>query len=141
MENVKITKFNTKEYVINYIKENFKGKAIGDCSYLADDAKIDIPYIVYDKSVKPQYKIIRESTHDGTLLFTQQVIFKAIEPLLKGQSYYKPEEKQFINAKEIKYIVGDMELKSVFKDIKLHGKTCSGQHDIVTIPVKIEYVA
>src|SRR3990167_10165696 len=74
------------------------------------------PWIKYDPNVVSQYKIIRSTAHDGTLLFTKEVIARTLIPICDATSFYKPEEDKFNKAKDrITYVIGDIELETEFK--------------------------
>ena len=51
-----------------------------------------------------QYEIIRKSAHDGTLLFTKELLFRVLEPILTRTSFYKLEEPTDMN--KVRYEVG-----------------------------------
>lgn len=75
-ENTIIMKTNPKEWLKAKIKEMNN-----------IDKDFDIPWIKVDSNVEPEYKIIRKSSHDGTLMFTGDIIAKALESL-----FYRSEE-------------------------------------------------
>jgi hypothetical protein len=125
-----IIKLNPKEYLIKALKQ-----------FNNIEIDFDIPWIKFDKNIEPEYKIIRSCSHDGTMMFTFELIAKVIEPLFKMQSYYIPTKpKNNSKIKEIHYIVGELELKSEFGMVDLPIGRYPGQTDIVTIPVKCEYI-
>ena len=129
-ENTIIMKTNPKEWLKARIKEMNN-----------IDKDFDIPWIKVDSNIKPEYNIIRRCSHDGTLMFTANVIAKALEPLFNMTSCYtktKPNDASKI--KEIRYIVGDLELKSEFGMVDLPIGRYPGQTDTVTIPVRCEYI-
>jgi hypothetical protein len=131
MENkVQIVKFNPKEWLISQLK--FLNNITHD---------FDIPWIVFDKDIEPEYRIIRSSSHDGSLLFTEELICEAVEPLLKMTTCYKltqPEDSSTV--KEIHYTVGELELKTEFGMVDLPIGRYPRQTDTVTIPVRCEYI-
>jgi hypothetical protein len=46
----------------------------------------DEPHIVFARDLKPQYRIRRASSHDGTVLFSMQLMHKALTPLFERSS-------------------------------------------------------
>lgn len=91
-----------------------------------------VEHIKYNADVNNNfdYQVIRESTHDGTLFFTQSLVQKAVLALINKTSYYKPalEDVDISDVKDVSYEVGDLDLKISHEGHK--------QTDIVTIPVK-----
>lgn len=129
-ENTIIMKTNPKEWLKARIKEMNN-----------IDKDFDIPWIKVDSNIKPEYNIIRKCSHDGTLMFTANVIAKALKPLFNMTScYIKTKPNDVSKIKEIRYIVGDLELKSEFGMVDLPIGRYPGQTDTVTIPVKCEYI-
>ena len=129
-ENTIIMKTNPKEWLKARIKEMNN-----------IDKDFDIPWIKVDSNVEPEYKIIKKSSHDGTLMFTGDIIAKTLEPLFNMTSCYaktKPSDESKVKA--IYYIVGDLELKSEFGMVDLPIGRYPGQTDTVTIPVRCEYI-
>jgi hypothetical protein len=49
--------------------------------------KKDIKHIKYDEEVIPEYNRIESSMHDGTLIFTHELIFKVLHPIVFKNSY------------------------------------------------------
>jgi hypothetical protein len=64
-----------------------------------------------------QYDIVRTVKHDGTLIFTKELLGKTIENLVNKRSYFKKLEIE--NAKDITYEVGLISLATVFGMVDL----------------------
>lgn len=96
------------------------------------------PFITYDPTLKPQYRIIRQQSHDGTQMFTSQMLAQAMEPLLCGTSYYKPEPPEA--GMVPRYTVGKIKLAIAYGRVKLPAGEYPGQRERITIPVRVEWV-
>lgn len=98
-------------------------------------------HIAYDPKLrKGDYSIIRTSTHDGTLLFSYELIQEAFLPLATKASYHKPREKEFMTAKDVRYTVGPLRVAIVYGMVKLPCSTTqkyAGQRERVRIPVRM----
>lgn len=107
------------------------------------EGELKLPHIEYDSSldVDYDYQIIRESSHDGTMLFTLKVISEALEPLVKMESYCNKDltEEEVHKVKKIEYTVGNIKLESEYKKVN----TKVGEIPVVTntvyIPVRCKY--
>ena len=100
-----------------------------------------VDHIKYDNSINDnfQYQIIRGSTHDGTLLFTKQLIDKALIRLINKESYCKGTitEDELKDLKDVKYTIGDIKLDSEQTTDYKYG---DGIKETVSIPVNVEYI-
>lgn len=104
---------------------------------------VNCSHITFDPALKPEYRIIRGTTHDGTLLFTEEVIGKALAPLANRSSFYKHTEPDWEMVKEVRYTVGLARLATVFGQVMLPcsaTQTYPGQRERITVPVRCEYV-
>lgn len=92
-------------------------------------------HITYDPKLRRgEYDIIRGSTHDGTLIFTRELISKALINLADRSSYYKPK-----GWKEgMRYRVGPVRIATVFGTVNLPCGRFPGERQRVTIPVITE---
>jgi hypothetical protein len=103
-----------------------------------------VGHITYDKNVNSDYdyQMIRDSSHDGTFLFTQRVIDKALLPLINRSTYCTNTitEEELKNVKEFNYTIGDIKLVTEYGDVNLPIGKRSGVTNTVYIPVKCEYV-
>lgn len=98
-------------------------------------------HITYDpKMRKGDYSIIRGSTHDGTMVFTHELVETPLALLVNRQTFHKPREAEFMAAEDVRYVVGPLRLATVFGLVKL---PCSetmrypGQRERVRIPVRM----
>jgi len=85
-----------------------------------------------------QYDIVRTSKHDGTLIFTKELLGKTIENLLNKKSYFK--KINITDAKDISYEVGLISLATVFGMVDLPGGKHLGERQRARIPVKCTIV-
>ena len=81
-----------------------------------------------------QYQIIRGYTHDGTLLFTKDIIFQVLDPIIRGYSYYKPDGEDVI----VKgYEVGLITLESEYlEQADLPCGKVPGLRETASLPVR-----
>lgn len=97
------------------------------------------PHIEYDPSLKPQYRIRRGCAHDGTLLFSVELMRDALMPLFDRVSYYKrmgePPDGMIP-----KYTIGPIKRFSVYGKVDLPAGRFPGERERVVIPVRCEYV-
>lgn len=125
-----------KEVTLNPLEEI---KSILRSNGYGDNLRLG--HITYDQGVNEdyEYQIIRESTHDGTLFFTQNLIFESLLNLMNKQSYCKKtiQDEDLTKVKDMNYTIGDIKLESEFG---VKTKFGSGVREVVTIPVKVEYV-
>jgi len=105
------------------------------------EGTIKLSNIEFDKDVIPEYYLIRKSTHDGTMMFTQELLDKTLLCLINRTTCYIPTQpKDASTVKDIKYTIGGITLTYEFgmKDLKC-GK-CEGVTNTVSIPVRCEYI-
>jgi len=97
-------------------------------------------HITYDPTVKKQYRIVRKTGHDGTLMFTRSMFKEAMLPLLCRTSFYKPEPRP--DGCEPFYTVGRIRHAVAYGRVWLR---CSTEHkypglvESLTIPVRVEW--
>jgi len=98
-------------------------------------------HITYNPRLrKGDYSIIRGSAHDGTLLFTLELIQKALEPLAAKASYHKPREQEFTEKRErVRYEVGPLRIATVFGQVDLPVGRRPGVRQRVRIPVRMTF--
>ena len=96
------------------------------------------PHITYDPDLVQQYKIIRQQSHDGTQMFTWQMIRDSMLNLFHMNSYYRPmglpPEDCYIH-----YTVGTIRLVTVHGYVDLPAGRYPGQRERIVIPVTCEY--
>lgn len=101
----------------------------------------DISHIEYDPDMKAsdrQYWRVEQSGGDGTLLFTIEMLQKALLPLINKTTSYKPTIP--CTPCDIKYKIGDMRHVIVFGIVELRCGKYPGQRERVRIPVRCEYI-
>jgi hypothetical protein len=96
------------------------------------------PHITFDANVEPQYYIVRQTTHDGTCMFSMDMFQSAMQPLLYGLSYYKPMGLP-PDGCDVVYTVGEARHVSVFGKVSLPCGRYPGMRERIRIPVKCEY--
>ncbi|WP_428383665.1 hypothetical protein [Nevskia ramosa] len=96
------------------------------------------PHIKFDPNVDHQYRIIRRSVHDGTLIFSHELIFNAMHNLFKQTSYYKPEP--IPEGMIPVYTVGRIRIAAVYGMVDLPCGRYPGMRESVTIPVSVAFV-
>lgn len=96
-------------------------------------------HIAYDPDLAPQYRIRRASKHDGTLIHSIDLMHRALMPLFKRESYYKPMGEP-PPGMAIRYTIGRIKAFSVYGMVKLPAGTYPGERECVVIPVRCEYV-
>jgi hypothetical protein len=101
---------------------------------------VECGHITFDPTVVPQYRIRRGSAHDGTLVFTYENIWRALEPLVTRTSYYKLTEPPS-EPGVVRYTVGRARLAAVYGMVDLPVGRYPGQRERVTVPVRCDYAA
>lgn len=119
-------RFNPVEYIAEMVKR-----------YKAD---IDVDsFMRFDPSLVPQYKIVRSQTHDGTMMFTQELLDEAMARLANRVSYYKPMGSPESSG-DVRYVVGWAKFATVFGMVDLKCGRYPGLRERITIPVRCVYV-
>jgi len=85
-----------------------------------------------------QFDIIRQSSHDGTIMFTSELLCGSIENLINKQSFYKDDNMKEVI--DIEYEIGLISLSTVFGEVDLPAGRCFGQKQRVRIPVKCKLI-
>ena len=90
-------------------------------------------WITFDPKVDYQYRIIRQQSHDGLVAFTEELIARALLPLVTRTSFYKPagEPDKFRH-----YVVGWLRLATAYGMVDLPCGRYPGQRERLTIPVR-----
>ena len=95
-------------------------------------------HIEFSPSAKPQYHIVRGSTHDGTLLFSRELMLEALEPLISCSSYFKPDGEPE-SPHHVRYIVTGIRRVVVTGEVYLpisKTRKYRGQRERIRIGVK-----
>lgn len=103
----------------------------------------DCSHITFDPSVKAEYRIVRGTTHDGTQLFTEEVIGRALGPLANRSSFYKGTEPDWEKVVGIRYTVGLARHATVYGEVLLPVSATHrypGLRERITVAVRCEYV-
>ena len=85
-----------------------------------------------------QYDIIRQSSHDGTALFTLELLVDAVKGLINKESYFKSDN--IDNVFDIEYEIGLISMVSVFGKVDLPCGNFRGMKQRVRIPVKCKLI-
>lgn len=100
----------------------------------------NVDHISYDEKFNPgdrDYWVIRQAAHDGTLLFTQQLIARTLVEVVQMTSCYTlgiPENLD--DVKEIRYVLGPIKLSAVFGVVDLPVGRFPGQRERTRMAVK-----
>lgn len=81
-----------------------------------------------------QYDIIRQTTHDGTLIFEKELIGKTIENLYNKSSFCKLDDQEGVIDR--KYEVGYISIATVFGIVDLPIGKYPGEKQRARLPVK-----
>lgn len=101
----------------------------------------DVSHITYDPSLrKGDFDIIRQSSHDGTLIFSDEIIQNTVITLANMQAYHASRPPDWDMLDHIKYVVGDLKIAIVYGTVDLPAGRYPGQKERTRIPVKCEYI-
>lgn len=101
----------------------------------------ELAHIRFDPEIVPEYRIIRGTRHDGTMLFTEELIGNALMPLVNRESYYRrTKPADWSTVRDIRYVVGLARLATAYGTVDLPVGRYPGQRERITIPVRCEYV-
>ena len=81
-----------------------------------------------------QYDIIRQTTHDGTLIFEQELIGRVIENLYNKSSYSKTDKQEGVIDRS--YEVGDISIATIYAIVELPAGKYPGERQRARLPVK-----
>jgi hypothetical protein len=97
------------------------------------------PHIRFDPHMTPQYRIRRGAFHDGTMVFSVELLARALSTLFNESSYYIPmgEPPEGMRSE---YTIGPIKQFSAYGRVKLPAGVFPGEHERVVIPVRCEYV-
>lgn len=119
---------------------NWRREKINPVKFINDNwPDIDTSHIVYDPNFKRQdrqYWIIRGGGHDGTQIFTFEMLRDAVAPLVTQQSCFKRDIiENDVGLIGMRYRVGPMLLSTVYGMVDLRCGRYPGQRERVRIPV------
>lgn len=130
ISNSKITKINPIEFLNSFNENDKLGKIM---------SKIE-----FDKNLKTEFIITNKFSCDGTFaLIDQGIMETVIKVLTESPLHFLANSSEKIELEKIndfKYILGEITLKSEYGIVDLKCGRYPGETDIVTIPVKIEYI-
>lgn len=107
---------------------------------LTDD---HLAHIEFDESLKPhkgQFDIVRQTGHDGTMIFTVKMLQDVLINPIKMQSHFKGETPDFERLRGIKYRVGYIYHSTAFGMVDLKIGRYPGQVERARMAVICEYV-
>lgn len=76
------------------------------------------------------FEIIRSTTHDGTLVFTMNILEEVLLPIINKNAVHADYRNKPL--KDINYEIGDIKLVSTFQNNK--------KHDTASLPIKCQYI-
>ena len=85
-----------------------------------------------------QYDIVRQSSHDSTLIFTLELLGSAVENLINKESCSKSDDMEGVT--DIEYEIGLISLATVFGTVDLPAGKFPGVKQRVRIPVKCKLI-
>jgi len=104
----------------------------------------DCSHITFDPSLRPldaEYRIIRGCTHDGTVMFTEELIAKTLVRLVTRETYFRDTEPaDWSKVRDIRYTVGLARRAVVLGKVNLPCGRFPGQRERIAVPVRCEYV-
>lgn len=118
---------------------NWHRMKVNPVEYLAKRG-IVAPHIVFDPSVSPQYRIVRQSAHDGTMIFTQELIENTLTPLIAKASFYRPNPPTEAQEDAVIYRVGWLWISTVIGMVDLPCGRRHGERQRTRLPVVCEYM-
>lgn len=95
-------------------------------------------HVTYDLTLrKGDYSIIRQQIHDGTMIFTHDLLRQIVGPVAFKRSFWKNQEKEFDSAAgRVKYVVGPVKLSTVFGKVDLPIGHYPGQRERARMAVR-----
>lgn len=124
--------------------KNWRREKINPLEFIkANWPDFDCSHITYDANFKRssrEYWIVRGGGHDGTQLFTWEMLRDAVAPLMLQQSCLKSKIPDAEAGRGMRYVVGPMLLATVFGMVDLKCGRYPGQRERVRIPVICEVV-
>lgn len=90
------------------------------------------------KATGAQYEIIRQTKHDGTLIFEKELIGCVVENLFNKQSFFKGDNMDGV--KDIKYEIGLMTIETTSGIVDLPIGKYPGETQTASIPVRCELI-
>lgn len=109
-----------------------------------DQFGVELNHITYDPSLRKadcHYQVIRQTSHDGTLLFTHELLASALVEIANMHSYSKKlPPKDWDKVIAIKYTLGPLWLTTVYGRVNLPAGNYPGEKQRVRMSVVCEYI-
>ncbi len=126
----RLTKFTTRKEYINPLEV---------CRIM----KITLPdHITINPALKKgneaKFEMIRQTSHDGTSIFTCDLLEDVLLPILNKNVYYKGDSLEGVT--DIKYEIGLISLACVYGHINVPAGHIWGQRQRARMPVKCIYI-
>lgn len=96
------------------------------------------PHITFDPKVDHQYRIIRSHSHDGTTMFTRDLLSGCMRRLFNRTTHFKPMGPPPENHLPY-YTIGNIRHAMVFGKVNLPAGRYPGCRESFVIPVRCEY--
>lgn len=127
-------------------ERNFKRTFINPMRFISNRMGLEgeavIEHITYNPNLTKrngaQFERRLYQRHDGTMIFTAQLISELLAPVLNMQSCPKEHEAR-MDMVRVEYEIGDIRLATVFHiedGIEINGNKMPGQREKATMPVK-----
>jgi hypothetical protein len=129
-DNPKVTKINPIEFLNRFNTDDKLSKTISR--------------ITFDKNLKPDHMVTYEFNCDGTFALIYSGILKSLEKALGEAVIYSTvhskEKIPLESIKNVKFVLGEITLEHNYGIVDLPAGRYPGEHDVVSIPIKCEYV-
>lgn len=120
------------------VSENWRREKYGISDMLRTLGVDEMPAWITESNDGPwDYYIVRQSTHDGTLLFSYQLMAEAARNLAERTSFHKPRPPA--EGQSVRYEVGPVRHATVFGRVDLPVGNYPGQRERIRIPVRAIY--
>lgn len=97
-------------------------------------------HIEYIPMMKGDYEIRRSCSHDGTMVFNNNLVIEILNLILNKTSFCKKDKVDWKNLKDVRYKIGDLKMISKYKYVDLPVGRVPGEETRVILPVKCEYI-
>lgn len=97
-------------------------------------------YVTYDPEMKRgEFKVVRSTSHDGTLYFTVEKLKDVLLTVLHKTCCKKGQEIPR-GCNDIEYVVGPITIETTYGDQDLQCGRFPGQEDVISMPVAAKYI-
>ncbi|WDQ26704.1 hypothetical protein phiKPNH21_00092 [Klebsiella phage phi_KPN_H2] len=121
----------------------FRKEKLNPVDVLRDQFGIMCEHITYDPGLKKSgchFQVIRQCSHDGTMLFTTELLADTLLGIANMQAYPKNLAPEFDKLVAIKYTVGPIWLSTVYGVVDLPPGSYPGERQRTRMCVVCEYV-